>query len=279
MSILTVENLNKSYPTFCLRDVSFSLAPGKITGLIGRNGAGKTTTLKSLLNLVHPDSGQILFWNKSFAEHEQEIKQRIGYVNGGFRFYPQKKLKTITGVTRDFYKEWDDKAYNEYMRMFALDEQKKPSSLSEGMKVKYALTLALSHNADLLILDEPTSGLDPVSREELLDIFLELCRLKKTILFSTHITSDLEKCADHILYMKQGRMVAQESLQHFTARYRLVELNAAQAEANKGNLLGCKTSKNGFTALIEARQADAFPAAKPADLDAIMVHLEKEETL
>lgn len=207
-SIISVRNLTKKYPKFILSDVSFELEKGKITGFIGRNGAGKTTTLKSLLNLVHPDSGSIVFFGKSFDEAEFEIKQKLGFVSGGISWYPKSKLKTITHVTKKFYTDWDDDAYRKYSAMFHLDDDKTPEQLSEGMKVKYALTLALSHNAELLILDEPTSGLDPVSRDDLLEVFLHLCKKRNiTILFSTHITSDLDKCADNIIYIKEGKIL------------------------------------------------------------------------
>ena len=187
MKILSVENLCKTYPSFHLDKVSFCLDPGRITGFIGRNGAGKSTTLKSMLGLVHPDSGNISFFGKPFAGNESEIKEKIGFVAGGIDCYPKKKLKTITGVTKRFYKDWDDKAYKKYTERFALDETKTPDQLSAGMKVKYSLALALSHNASLLILDEPTSGLDPVSRDDLLDEFLALSDEGVTIFFSNDI--------------------------------------------------------------------------------------------
>ncbi|MBU4440407.1 MAG: ABC transporter ATP-binding protein, partial [Firmicutes bacterium] len=156
MSVLAVSNLCKRYNQFQLDNVSFVLEQGTITGFIGRNGAGKTTTLKALLNFVHPDDGEILFFGKSFKANEFEIKQKIGFVAGGINYYPKKKIKTITATTRRFYANWDEQAYQHYMERFALDENKTPDELSAGMKVKYALVLALSHHAELLILDEPT---------------------------------------------------------------------------------------------------------------------------
>ena len=212
MDILDVRDLGKNYPAFKLDGVSFSLERGKITGFIGRNGAGKTTTLKSVLNFIHPDRGEVRFFNQLFSAAELEIKQRIGFVSGGVDYYSKKKIKSITAVTKTFYKNWDDAAYKSFIKMFSLDESKSPSQLSAGMKVKYALALALSHNAELLILDEPTSGLDPVSRDELLELFMELSSKGTTILFSTHITSDLEKCADNIIYIKNGKIIDRKSV-------------------------------------------------------------------
>ncbi|MGN0477837.1 MAG: ABC transporter ATP-binding protein [Hominenteromicrobium sp.] len=279
MTPLCVTNLNKTYPAFRLVDVSFTLEAGKITGFIGRNGAGKSTTIKSLFNLVHPDSGEIRFFGLEYEGHEREIKQRVGYVSGAFAYYGKKKLRTITSVTKAFYPNWDDAAYADCMRRFSLDENKTPEQLSAGMKVKYALTLALSHGAELLVLDEPTSGLDPVSREDLLELFLDLCDAGKTIFFSTHITSDLDKCADRILYIRDGRIAADDTLAHFVDAYRLVEADPRRLRPEQKTLLiGPRRAKHGITALIRAQDADstALPSAK-ADLEQIMVHLEKED--
>ena len=173
-SPLTVQGLCKYYPAFRLEDVSFRLVPGSITGFIGRNGAGKTTTINSMLSFVHPDAGEISFFGLDYPEHDREIKEKIGFVSAGMTYYTRKKLKTITGVVKTFYPDWDDKAYERWMKAFGLDGDKTPAELSNGMKIKYALALALSHGAELLILDEPTSGLDPVSREELVEVFLKM---------------------------------------------------------------------------------------------------------
>jgi len=215
MNVLEVKGLCKYYPSFRLEDVSFALEEGKITGLIGRNGAGKSTTIKSILGYVCPDGGHIEFFGRQ--TDMRAVKQQIGYVSGGFDYYPLKKLRAVTAILRLFYDQWDEKVYQECLRQFALDENKMVRELSEGMKVKYALALALSHHAKLLILDEPTSGLDPLSREELMDIFRDLRAGGTTILFSTHITSDLEKCADRILYIRNGRLMADDTLENFVA--------------------------------------------------------------
>jgi len=207
MNICEVRNLAKEYPSFRLDNVSFSLREGEITGFIGRNGAGKTTTIKSMLNLIHPASGEILYFGKSFAENEAEIKKRIGYSTGAINYYPKKKLGRIIEITKSFYDNWDESAYRKYLTLFQLDENKSPFELSEGMKVKINLLCALSHRAEILILDEPTSGLDPFSRDELLDIFTDLANDGVSILSSTHITSDLEKCADNIVYIRRGQVV------------------------------------------------------------------------
>lgn len=278
-SVLTVEKLNKSYPSFQLRDLCFTLEEGKITGFIGRNGAGKTTTLHSLLSLIHPDSGSIRFWGQEFSEHELEIKQRLGFVSAGMSFYEKKKLRQITEVTRSFYPGWDERAYRNYLSLFSLEESKTPAALSNGMKIKYMLALALSHGAELLILDEPTSGLDPLSREELLEIFLDLADQGKTILFSTHITSDLEKTADNILYLSRGQLLADDSLEGFLSSYRLCEFEADQVpEGLRDRLIGTRRAKKGLSALLSAADAADLPLpCREPTLEEIMVHLEKEE--
>lgn len=207
-SILDVQGLCKYYPGFRLENISFSLAPGRIMGLIGKNGAGKSTTMKAMLNMVSPNAGSVTMFGEDFYRHEKECKQRTGVVFGGIDFYPLKKLSTITAVTRRFYENWDEAQYEAYIRRFSLDEGKRYKELSNGMKVKYMLTLALSHHAEILILDEPTSGLDPVSRDELLHIFRQIAgRERCSILFSTHITSDLDRCADDITYIQNGRVL------------------------------------------------------------------------
>lgn len=272
--VLSVRGLCKHYEKFCLEDVTFTLRPGTITGFIGRNGAGKTTTLKSLLNFVHPSGGEIRFFGQAFCDHEMDIKRRIGFVSGGVHYYTGKKLKTITAVTRRFYPAWDEAAYRGYLNRFALDENKTPKELSEGMKVKYALALALSHGAELLLLDEPTSGLDPVSRDELLDIFQTLAEGGTTILFSTHITSDLEKSADDIIYIKGGRILGQGAMADFLARYKVARWSG---EAPAGALIGPKRDKTGESALVPADfSAGSGVTLEDADLETIMVHIERE---
>ena len=219
MKIVEIKKICKTYPEFRLKDVSFSLEGGKITGFIGRNGAGKTTTIKSMLNLIHNDSGEISYFGLPLYENETEIKQRIGYSTGTISWYQRKAIGDIVKITKEFYPTWDEEAYQKYMKLFKLDEKKKPIELSEGMKVKFNLLLALSHKAEVLILDEPTSGLDPFSRDELLEVFTTLKEHGVTILFSTHITSDLERCADNIVYISRGEIKADCSKNDFLKNY------------------------------------------------------------
>jgi ABC-2 type transport system ATP-binding protein len=274
-SPLTVQGLSKHYPAFDLRDVSFTLRPGSITGFIGRNGAGKSTTINAMLSFVRPDSGEISFFGLPYPERDREVKEKIGFVSAGMTFYTRKKLSAITAVTKSFYPAWDDGVYRKYMAVFGLGEEKTPAELSNGMKIKYALALALSHGAELLILDEPTSGLDPVSREELVEIFLTLKDEGRTVFFSTHITSDLEKCADRILFLQQGCLMADDDLDAFRNAWRLAECPSEIPAAMKSAARGICRSKEGYTVLLPASGAEAFPT-REATLEEIMIHLEKE---
>ena len=165
MNVLEVRGLTKRYPAFTLNGVSFAVPEGAVMGFIGRNGAGKSTTLKSILGMVHPDGGEVKVFGMDYAANERAIRRELGVVLGGIDFYPKKKIRVITDVTRRFYDNWDEGKYRHYLNLFAIDEEKRVDQLSSGMKVKYMIALALSHNARLLILDEPTSGLDPVSRD------------------------------------------------------------------------------------------------------------------
>ena len=277
-NVLSVRGLTKRYDKFALKDVSFDVRRGEIMGFIGRNGAGKTTTLKSLMNYLHPDAGEIDFFGKPMTGNEMEIKRRTGFVTGGVDYYMRRKLRAITDVTRGFYPNWDEAAYKRCIAAFSLDEDKTPAELSAGMKVKYNLALAMSHRAELLLLDEPTSGLDPVSRDDLLDVFLGLKREGVSILFSTHITSDLDKCADRITYIRAGEIQACCALEELVNAYVVAEIPEVAIGGIPANLLiGAKPARRGFSALV--RKSDAAKlniATTPAALDDVIVHMEKE---
>lgn len=248
MNALSVKELTKEYPNFLLQDITFELPQGKIMGLIGKNGAGKSTTLKSILNLVNPDSGTIEMFGKDFRENEESCKQDIGVVLGGIDFYNHKKLKDITAVTKSFYKNWDDKAYLNYIKDFSLLPDKRVKDLSSGMKVKYMLALALSHKAKLLILDEPTSGLDPISRDNILELFGQLVKTEEvSILFSTHITSDLEKCADYITYIKDGKLLRSAEKSTFVKSFQYLREPGDKAELSLEEIM-VRTERRNYNA-------------------------------
>lgn len=227
MDALRISHLTKRYPAFILQDISLTVSPGSIHGLIGKNGAGKSTTLKSVLHMIEPDQGNIEVFGKNFLEQEKICKQQMGIVLGGIDFYLHHKLSDITNVTKRFYRSWDENAYRNYLKIFEIDPQKRAHQLSAGMKVKYLIALALSHHAKLFLLDEPTSGLDPVSRDDLLDLFRHLVQDgERSILFSTHITSDLEKCADHITYLKEGRVLRSALKEEFIRSFQFLRTSS-----------------------------------------------------
>lgn len=280
MLALDIRGLNKRYEHFQLRDVSFQLQKGYIMGFIGANGAGKTTTIKSILNLISMDGGEIQVMGKEMRTHELELKQEIGSAFGDIDFYTRSKVKTLTNVIKRFYRNWNDEAYYQYLKRFQINEDKKIAELSTGMKVKYNLAIALSHGAKLLILDEPTSGLDPVARDNLLDIFQELVEGGEiSILFSTHITTDLEKCADYITFIDNGTIVNSAEKEEFIDAYRLVNGKAEQLDWVKEKLIAYKTNSFGFTGLIHAKDLDPVLDLKSTlpNLEEIMIYFSKKE--
>lgn len=277
--ILTVRNLCKNYPAFELHDVSFSIRASSIMGLIGRNGAGKTTTIKSILRLVRPDGGSVEFLGQPVDDGAAALRREAGYVSGDLCYYPRKRLSQLTAVTRSFYSAWDSARYEALLRRFSLDDSKRVCELSAGMKVKYQLACALSHGAKLLILDEPTSGLDPVSRDDLLDLLRSLCEQDGvSILFSTHITSDLDACADDVTYLQNGTVAQSVSLAGFTAPWKkLTGPETALAPALRGALRGLRVHRGEFEALYPSDlPCPAGCREELADLQTVMVYLERE---
>ncbi|EPF09023.1 MULTISPECIES: ABC transporter ATP-binding protein [Bacillus] len=223
-AVLEVKNLNKAYGNFSLKDVTFSLNQDCITGFIGTNGSGKTTTIKAILGLVLKDSGKINFLEKDIDKHERKSKNKIGVVLDEGYFYDELTLKEMKNVIAPSYTEWDEQVFLKYIKRFNLNLGQKISTLSKGMRMKFAVTLALSHHADLLIMDEPTSGLDPLVRSELIDILLDFMKEPgKSVFFSTHITSDLDKIADMIILIDDGQILIEEEKDALVETHALVK--------------------------------------------------------
>ena len=279
--ILRLENVRKTYPSFSLKDVSFAVKPGQIMGFIGRNGAGKTTTLKCIMNLVHYEKGEITAFDKDMSKNELENKQRIGFALSELNYYPNKTIRQLMNVTKRFYKKFDEKKFEEACRLFNLNQDKKLEELSSGMKVKYSVAIALSHDAELLILDEPTSGLDPVSRDEILDIFRKIVKNKdRAILFSTHITSDLDKCASDITYIHEGEIIFSGNKNDFINSYLFIK----DKTMNKNLLneyIAYKEFDDHIEGLITTDRKDVFLknniAPVEPDLEQIMVYIERSK--
>ena len=279
--ILSLENVRKTYPSFKLKDVSFSVKPGQIMGFIGRNGAGKTTTLKCIMNLIHYESGKISAFETDMSKNELENKQRIGFALSELNYYPNKTIRQLVNVTKRFYKKFDQKKFDEVCRLFNLNQDKKLEELSSGMKVKYSVAIALSHEAELLILDEPTSGLDPVSRDEILDIFRKIVKNKdRAILFSTHITSDLDKCASDITYIHDGEIIYSGTKNDFVNSYLFIKDKTYNKEL-LNEYIAYKKFDDRIEGLISPDKKDLFIKNKiepqEPDLEQIMVYIERSK--
>jgi len=252
-NVLEIQKLRKNYGDFVLQDVSFSLPEGYIMGLIGPNGAGKTTIIKLIMNLIMRNGGSVKIFGKEMKQNEVEIKSRIGFVYDNPNYYDHLNLKQVKNIIRPFYKNWDEAVFQNLVKQFDLPMNKIMRKFSRGMVMKAALALALSHHADLIIMDEPTSGLDPVFRRELLDLFYELIQNeKRSILFSTHITSDLEKIADYITFILDGRIVFSDKKDSVMENYGIVKggndlLNTDTRRFFKG----VKSREFGFEALTD----------------------------
>lgn len=276
--ILKVSDLSKNYNSFSLNSINFNVQKGKITGFIGINGSGKTTTIKSLAGLTIPSSGKIEYFGEEITrENESRLRNKIGFLLDGDYYYPELTLKQMKNIVSGAYSRWDENTFNFYMEKFDLPLNKKISELSKGMKVQYMLSLALSHHAQLLIMDEPTSGLDPLVRLELMQILRQLASQGIGILFSSHITSDLEQIADNIVFIDKGNLVFQKTIQEIKSSYFTVEgsLNELTSE-NKKLFLNIRKYTDTFKAIYVGNKNDVvlnFPNAKIAstNIDDIMI--------
>lgn len=252
-NILEIKNLRKEYNDFTLKDISFNLEKGYIMGFIGPNGAGKSTTIKLIMNLIKKQSGEIKIFGKDNVKDEREIKQKIGFVYDENYYYEDLTIRDIKKIVAPFYKYWDDKAFNKYLKDFNLNPAKKIKTLSKGMKMKFSLAIALSHNADLIIMDEPTSGLDPVFRCEILDILYELIQDEnKSVFFSTHITTDLEKIADYITFINNGEIIFSESKDQILDKYAIIKGSKELLDSDtEKEFINIRRNSFGFEALTD----------------------------
>lgn len=265
---------------FAIQNVSFEVPDGMIVGFIGANGAGKSTTLKCIINAFIPDSGRIEVFGQDLQQNEEATKQRIGYAASAFEYFPQLKLSRIVASYSTFFSEWDQNCFDGLCEKFGLDLTKRVKELSQGMKVKFALALALSHNAELYLFDEPTSGLDPIIRDEVLQLFRDIVSDgKKSILFSTHITSDLDKCADRVVYIDDGAIVLDSPKDELLDGHALIRGSLdSLTEDLQSRAVAVKRNEFGFTALIRRdmlAERDNFETEKPS-LEDVMVYYNKE---
>lgn len=230
-AILQVNNLTKHYPSFTLDHVTFDLPKGAIMGLIGENGAGKSTTINAILNLIHKDEGSVTFWGEELSSSKQ-LKEDIGVVFDGINFYETLTPAKVAKISAAAYRQWDESLFQDYMKRFELPTDKEIKTLSKGMKMKLSIAVALSHHPKLLILDEATSGLDPVMRDDILDVFMDFVQDEAhSIIMSSHISTDLEKIADYITFIHQGKVLFCKSKDELRYNYGIIRCGAALFEA------------------------------------------------
>ncbi|WP_455616549.1 ABC transporter ATP-binding protein [Eisenbergiella sp.] len=224
---LQINGLTKEYPGFKLDHVSFTLPCGTIMGLIGENGAGKSTTINAVLDLIRKDEGNILFWGKELSHNPRQLKEDIGVVFDGINFYETLTPAKVGKISAAAYRQWDPAAYKGFLDQFQLPADKEIKTFSKGMKMKLSIAAALSHHPKLLILDEATSGLDPVMRDDILDVFLDFIQDEThSILMSSHITTDLEKVADYITFIHQGKIVFSKPKDELIYNYGILRCGA-----------------------------------------------------
>ncbi|QOX62507.1 ABC transporter ATP-binding protein [Anoxybacterium hadale] len=252
---IEIANLSKSFDQFQLKDVNLTLPKGSIMGFIGENGAGKTTTIKLILNQLKADAGKISILGYDHIREEKKLKEEIGVVFDESYFHDNIKPKHISKIMERIYRNWDCEMFSRYLKAFRLPEDKITKDFSRGMKMKLSLATALSHHPKLLILDEPTSGLDPVIRNEILDIFLDFIQDEEhSILFSSHITSDLEKVADYITFLHEGTILFSESKDELLADYGLLLCGTADfSSVDKGDIIGHRENRFGHEMLIRKK--------------------------
>ena len=279
---IKINNLTKRYKGFQLEDISFTVPNGYICGFIGRNGAGKTTTMKLMLGMAIKDGGSIEILEKS--GDDVSLKEDVGVLFDQPYFQEDWTPIDIEKVMLPFYKQWDSMAFHQYLQKFSLNPKQKYKTMSRGMKMKLGIAVTLSHDAKLLLLDEPTSGLDPVIRDEMLDILREyMLKENRSVFFSTHITSDLEKIADYIIYLDKGRIIYSGLKDELIDKYCIIKGgNGDLPMSKRKNIIGLREHIGGFEGMIEVTEIGGFPSGvitETVSLDDIMVYMNREGAL
>lgn len=287
--VLNIDRLVKKYEKFSLKEVSFKIPRGYIMGFIGRNGAGKTTVIKCIMDLIPFEAGSIEVFGLDSRRCSHEIRKRVGYVSEDQYFYENMTAGWNLDFFGSFYPNRDRDLALSLMKKFDIDPSKKVSELSKGMKVKLALALALAHRPELLILDEPTSGLDPVIRNELLELLLEVVQDENcSIFFSSHITSDIEKIADFVTFIEDGRIVISDEKDAILDKWRLFKVeNSCSIAGLSERLTGVKKGEFGFSGItsepesftreLTSNYPDARYKVEKLSLDDLLVRIVREE--
>ena len=280
-NVLEINNITKDYKKFKIDNISFNLPKGYIMGFIGANGAGKTTIIKLILNMIKRDSGEIKVFGLDNIREEERIKEQIGVVFDECYYLEDWTINDVEKAVSMFYKNWNSSIYEKYLKEFNLARDKKVKDLSRGMRMKLMIAVAFSHEAKLLILDEPTSGLDPVARDEFLDILRDYIEdEEKSVIFSSHITSDIEKIADYITYINNGKIIFTGEKDEFLEKYCIIKGGKEDiTESQKKEIIGLRMHSTGFEGLIELKKAVGFSSKviiEKASLDEIMIYMNKE---
>ena len=280
-NVLEISNVTKDYKKFKIDNISFNLPKGYIMGFIGANGAGKTTTIKLILNMIKRESGEIKVFDLDNIREEERIKEQIGVVFDECYYLEDWTINDVEKAVSMFYKNWNSSIYEKYLKEFNLARDKKVKDLSRGMRMKLMIAVAFSHEAKLLILDEPTSGLDPVARDEFLDILRDYIEdEEKSVIFSSHITSDIEKIADYITYINNGKIIFTGEKDEFLEKYCIIKGGKEDiTESQKKEIIGLRMHSTGFEGLIELKKAVGFSSKviiEKASLDEIMIYMNKE---
>lgn len=276
-NLLELSHVNKKYPSFSLQDVSFSVPGGSIMGMVGENGAGKTTTIKLILNEIKADSGEIRVFGLDHQRDERKIKEQIGVVFDDCYFPGEFHSRHISDLLRKFFSSWDEELYQKYLREFDLPREKLIKDFSKGMRMKLSIAAALAHRPRLLILDEATSGLDPVVRNEILDLLLGFIQDEEhAVLFSSHITVDLERVADYITFLHGGKVLMTGSKDDILDSYGILKCGEQEFDQiDSAELLRSRKNKFGCEGLVAHRTdfAKRHPGliVDPAGIDDIMV--------
>jgi ABC-2 type transport system ATP-binding protein len=277
---LEVRNLCKSYGEFSLKSVSFTLPAGYIMGFVGQNGAGKTTTIRLILNMAGRDGGDVKIFGLDNLTDELDVKQELAVVFDEIFFVDTWRVQEVEKAIQGFYSRWDSKVFNDYLISFGISPDKRVKELSRGMKMKLMLAAAMSHEAKLLILDEPTSGLDPVARDELLDILREyIADGERSVFFSTHITSDLERIADFITLIDRGKIFFSGTKDDLLEHFRIVKGGTDElTDTLKEKIIGLSVTHTGFAGMLRAEETQGLHTGiviETPGIDEILVHISK----
>lgn len=277
-NVIELKNVTKNYGDFVLEDVTFSIPEGSVCGFIGQNGAGKTTTINLILDIIRRDSGEIRMFGESIDTDSARLREDVGVVFDEMGFHEFMTGRDINIMMKNIYKNWNEQAFFDYMKKFSLPTKKKCGAFSRGMRMKLQIAVALSHHAKLLIMDEPTSGLDPIVRNEMIEIFREfVVEEDHTILLSSHITGDLEKLADEVVFINGGKIVLSGNKDEILEMHGVLKCKKDEVSRISPSLIVHKElGTYGAEILVNDRHAaeKLYPdmVIEPAALEQIMIH-------